>query len=169
MKFEDIPSTGGSNSFVKLKAGESVRGVFRGDPTIYRTHWVEGRSYVCHGDGCPMCEKGDKPKFRFRLNFVVNENGAYTAKIFEGSYKVYNLLKSLHGADYDLEKTVVRVERQGEKTNTVYTVLPLPGAKGILSEEAEKQISAVKLHELSPLRNAEGVESSEEAEEEVPF
>ena len=51
--------------FVRLKMdGDSVRGVFRGEPLVYRTHWLQtaegARSVVCTGKpDCPHCMAGN--------------------------------------------------------------------------------------------------------------
>jgi hypothetical protein len=156
MKFAEIQSTS-STDYVKFDDGETKQGVLRGDPKTFFTHWVQGeqRSALCSGGpACELCKKGDKPKLRFRLNFVMNENGAYVAKLLEGNRKLYMSLKALHEADYDLEKTVLRITRNGKGTNTVYSVVPK--ANGALTPEAEKQIAAVRLHALDSTQESEG-------------
>lgn len=167
MKFkEKLPSTG--KYFLRLKSGDSVKGVFRGEPYDFKQHWVNQRGSVCEGDGCPHCKEGKKPSFRFRLNFVLSENGAMVAKIFEQGWMVYESLRSLHGADYDLEKTVVQITRHGSGQDTTYSVIPLQGAKGQVTEGFEKQLGAVALHNLiSPTEDAAG--DFAESDDGVPF
>lgn len=171
MKFKDLPQETSGGSFVKIGAGESVIGVFRGEPHDFRQHWVGDRSEIClggsSGDGCVHCANGIRPTFRFRINFMVKEGNAYIAKIFEQGRRVYDQLKGLH-ADYDLEQTVVKISRQGSgKDDTVYSVLPLPPPKGSLSKEALSAIKDVKLHDLvNPIDDSESHHGSDM---DVPF
>lgn len=157
MKFRD-KSTGGGKNFLKLKAGESVRGVFRGDPYEFRQHWTANRGVKCEGASCELCKSGDKSSFRFRLNLVIQENGALAAKVFEQGWTVYELLKALHEGDYDLEKHFMKITRHGTGTDTSYSIVPVPN--GAVSKDTDKQIAAVKLADLSH-------QAAEEAEEEA--
>ena len=147
MKFKDnVASGGGGKHFLKFKAGDKYSGVLRGDPHDFKTHWGDKNSTICVGEECIECRAGKKPTFRFRLNMVVNENGAYVAKIFEQGAKAYNYLKAL-SQDYDLEKTVVKIQRHGStKDDTSYVVTPLPVQ---LTEKDLEKIAAVKLHDLA--------------------
>lgn len=141
----DKQDGGGKAAFVKLADGESIKGVFRGDPVHFKQHFVNNTGALCPGLAtCEHCKAGLKPAFRFRLNFVTNENGAYVAKIFEQGWIVYESLGSLH-EEYDLQKTVVKITRKGEKQNTSYTIIPLPN--GLTDEQAAK-IAAVPLQRL---------------------
>ena len=166
MKFKDIPSES-AGTFLKIKPGESIVGIFRGEPHDYRTHWVNNRSQECTGDGCDNCGQGVKSAFKFRINFMVKEGNAYVAKIWEQGARVYNSLKAL-SADYNLEETVVKISRQGSgKDDTVYSVLPLPPPKGSLSKEALSAIKDVKLHDLvNPIDDSESHHGSDM---DVPF
>lgn len=164
MKFRDKSSGGGKKNFLKLKAGESVRGVFRGDPVDFRQHWVGGRGIICKGEvNCPLCKEGDKAGFRFRLNFIMNENGAYVSKVFEQGWHVYKDLKALHEGDYDLEKHLMKITRQGSDQKTTYSIVPVPN--GIITKEIEEKITSVPLQDLSLASE----ESSEPEGEDLPF
>lgn len=162
MKFRDLTNAA-TKSLLRMKSGEAVKGIFRGDPTDYRQHWSNNRSYLCTGrDTCELCKAGEKSSFRFRINFVVNENGAYVAKVFEQGKAVYEALKTLH-AEYGLDKNQMKITRIGSGTDTQYTILPV--ANGALTAEQEKAISAVK---LIPLTDSQPQEPAEE-EEDLPF
>lgn len=161
MKFPDIGGSGGvaKKDRLSLKDGESARGVFRGDPHPFRQHWINNQSSFCPGKGgdCPLCASGDKSAFRFRINFVFQENGAWVAKVWEQGWKTYADLKSLHESDYDLEKTVVKVSRRGSgKNDTSYSILPVPN--GVLNAADIKAVAAVSLHDLSPREKSEAEE-----------
>lgn len=156
MQFRD--KNAGSASFLKLKAGDSVRGVFRGELNEYRQHWVEGiGGEPCPGAECEKCaqitpemtdeeKKKFKPSFRCRVNFVVNENGAYTAKIWEFGYTVYEMLKGLHEGGYELPLNLMKVTRNGTGKTTSYSVLPVPN--GLLTAEQLDAVGKVKLLDL---------------------
>lgn len=138
MKFKSITTSGGSKNYLKLKDKEFVKGIFRGEPEEFYVKWENGKS-------SSVPEGTEKASFRFRLNFVTNENGTYVAKIWESSATVYQALAAL-SQDYNLEETVVKISRNGTGTDTIYMVTPLPDK---VSEAMKKQIASVDLHDLT--------------------
>lgn len=167
MQFKQASQSLTSNSFVRLKANESIVGVFRGEPYEFKTHWLNGASEKCIGDACALCKDRIKPTFRFRLNFITKDSaGSYTAKIFEQGWNVYRALADLTSAGHDLEKNVVKITRYGSgKNDTSYSVVPTPN--GQVSEPLEKTLSQVKLYDLV---NPEDQNAPQPlAEDEVPF
>ena len=172
MKFKDLTSSGGKN-FLRMKPGDEIRGVFRGDPVDFRQHWKQGesRGYVCPGrETCDRCKAGEKSAFRFRINFVVKENAVYVAKVFEQGKASYEALKALH-QDYNLEANTMKIRRVGSGTDTTYSILPVP--KGEVSEEFLKAMETLKLNALSPF-DQDATPQAEEPEEEfteevIPF
>lgn len=144
-----------SRNFIKLKADESVTGVFRGDPFDYRIHWLqkEQRSVLCEGKECPVCQLGDKSKFRFRVNFVVREGEGYLAKVLEQGWTSYQAMINLQESGYDLEKQVIVITRRGTGLNTSYTIIPSP--KGQLNLEQQGKIAVVKLNDLGHITDEE--------------
>lgn len=173
MKFPDTEGSMDGKNYLKLKDKESARGVFRGDPYLFRIHWTGQKSAVCSGVSCPHCKVGEKSSFRFRINFLLRENDQFVAKIWEQGWKVYLQLKALHESDYDLEKTTVKVSRTGsDKNDTSYAVLPVPN--GILSPEGEAKLRGIPLHDLAVFESAESPEektpsSDSHFDEDVPF
>jgi len=87
MKFNTEVGSGDGGDYVKLKAGGSVTGVLRGELHEYEVVWVGGKSVLCTTPGAG--------KFRFKVNLVVTENGAYVSKILEQGAQVYTQLKAL--------------------------------------------------------------------------
>jgi len=145
MHFAREESKEDGKNFLKLKDGDSVTGVFRGNLYEFDIHWVGNRSQECTGPECDECMRSKK-KFRFRLNFVTKENGVCVPKIFEQGWKVYRHLKAVH-ADYNLEKTIVKISRKGSGTqDTSYTIMPVPQHQ--VPDALEKQLQAVQLHDL---------------------
>lgn len=133
-------SAGTKTDYIKLGDGETIEGVFRGEPHVFHVVWENGRS-----KDVPDSHPG--AKMRFALNFLTRVNGTVVAKIIEGSGRMYFDLKSLSENGYDLEKTKVRITRTGtDFNNTRYTVLPLPN--GTITEDVEKHLSQIKLHVL---------------------
>src|SRR5258706_16459552 len=95
MKFKD--STEGTKNLLKLKDKDTIRGVFRGEIYDFRQHWEGNKSFPCPGKTqCDKCAKGDKSSFRFKVNFIIKENGMYIAKVWDQGWTVYQLLKALH-------------------------------------------------------------------------
>jgi hypothetical protein len=170
VKFKEVVIQEGgslsSDNFIKLSDRQTVQGIFRGEPYDFRQHWLGNRSVVCSGADCPECAKGDRPKFRFRINFIGKTGNEYSAKIFEHGARFYNTLKQLHESGYDLEKTVVNVTRNGMDTQTTYTILPVPNVK--VDDLVEKKLQAIKLHDLSSFKKSEN-ESGPGDFDNIPF
>jgi hypothetical protein len=150
---------GGGNTFLKLAAGETASGVFRGDPRFFYSKWVGGK-------GVETDAEDPDGRERFRMNFVMKENGVYTAKIFEASGLVYDDLSVLDSQGYDLFKTPVSIKRQGEGKQTRYVFLPVPGGE----LEGDK-LALVANAELKDLANkpAKTTTTTPKKEEDIPF
>lgn len=169
MKFKELPKEVSGDLFLKLKPDETVQGIFQGDPYEFFNHWTGERSVDCSGEHCKHCEKGDKPRFRFRINFVMkDEQKNYVVKIWDQGRRVYETLRGL-SADYDLERTIVKVTRHGSgKNDTNYPVTPVPPPKGEFTKELATQLQKLKLHDLAnPIQDAG--ESENEEMDSVPF
>lgn len=169
MEFPEVSNGSGGMSgknFLKMKDGESVRGVFRGVPVIFRQHWSNGRGIVCPGKACDLCAEKNKALFRFRLNFVMQEGGQYVSRIVEQGWQFFNALKELN-EEYPLENHVVKISRSGTGSDTKYQVIPTPN--GLLANGTKKAVEAVQLHELSPFAEAKEEEAVALADEDLPF
>jgi len=138
MKFSkrNLDDSGPSN-YLKLKSGDSVIGVFRGEAYSFWTRWESGKSYASTA--------GDAgAKERFKMNIVVKEGEAMVAKTWEFSPTVYNQL-ALVNEEYPLETTKVKITRHGEKLDTTYSIMP---TKDQLSPGQLKSVEAVPLNLL---------------------
>lgn len=142
MKFtkREMPSGNGNGGglFLKFKDGESKNGVLRGEVYEYHQKWDGGKSHV-------VTAADPEGKSRFRLNFIVQEDGKLQAKIFEFGLTVYNQLADI-AEEYDLDKIKVKITRRGTGTDTTWMVLPL--LKEPLSPKVFKEIEAVNLNIL---------------------
>lgn len=167
MRFGEGPSasmSGQSLPFIKLKDGERLVGVFKGNPYEFHQVW-EGKKIV------PPGTKGSA--FRFRINFITKEGASYVAKVWEQGATVYHMLKDLN-ENYPLEETVVEVKRTGStKDDTRYSVLPLP-PKNQPTDAGWRVINQVPLlsleHEGAKKEEAPWPDEAPDVhEEELPF
>jgi hypothetical protein len=141
------PKNPKSGIFIKLNDGEKVHGLFRGDPVLFKIHWINKKAFPCLEDLCEHCREGDKAKFRFRINIIVEQDKVFVAKIFENNYGVYKDLKALHENGYNLEETYVSITRQGINQSTKYSILPVK-QNGGLTEHHLSLLSKIPLNEL---------------------
>lgn len=128
MRFKKIEEQTGAGNFVKLKDKESIVGVFMGEPYDFMKSWRDG----------------DKPRFRFRINFIVKEGPTFVPKIFENNLTVYRQLEELH-AEYGLDTIYVKITRNGIEKDTTYSILP---SKQQIKKEEMDHIKTIKLHDL---------------------
>lgn len=156
-----------SNLFLKLKNDkDSAVGVFRGDIYDYKQHWATGKkSLPCTGPGCQECLV-KAPSLRFRVNFIVNENGVPTAKIFEQGTKVYKQLRELD-KEWPIEKNFLKITRNGTGTDTTYSVMPIQNSQ--VTADKEKMLSEVKLNDLEVTQSESTSQESQYNEMEIPF
>lgn len=129
----------GKNTYLKINPGTAIKGIFRGVPYIFYSKW-DGQKSI------PSQKGQEGAKFRFKINFVMSENGLWSAKIWEQGYSVYDQLKSLN-QEYPLEKTIVTIKRQGEGLKTSYLILP--AKEGAISPDVASLLEKVKLHDFS--------------------
>lgn len=154
MNFRSNPSTGSNANYLKLKDQESVVLALRGDPHEYYVTWENSKSTEVP-EGTP------KAQFRFRINVVMKENGAMVSKIWEQGATIYNQLKELH-QEYDLEKTMLKVKRDGVGMDTAYSILPM---RQELTPEQQKSIASVPLQDLAPKSKEPELSLNNEGEE----
>jgi hypothetical protein len=179
MHFDDIPQkqSSGNKKFISLGDGESITGVFAGEPIRYLRHWWESqkRSTDCTRDNtCEGCKQNIKVSERFRINFIKEENKVYVAKIFEQSMKVYTSLSILH-KKYDLRKYPVTIHRMGKKNDTVYQIMPELDKE--LKPHVREYLNNIQLNDLGPIKKQESQSPpphfedppTEAYENEIPF
>lgn len=141
MKFNkrDAPSGDSQSSlFVRLKDGESIVGVPRGEVYEFFQVWEGGKSQV-------VSEDHPNAKSRFRVNLVVHEDGEFKARIWEFGLVIYNQLADI-ASEYDITQTKLKITRRGTGTDTVYMILPI--LKEPINAKALKAIEAVPLNIL---------------------
>lgn len=158
---QSIHEGSNSNLFLKLKDGESITGVARGDCYEFFQVWAGNKSKVVGPDD-------PEGKSRFRLNFVTLEDGAFVAKIWEFPTAVYDQISELN-EEYPLEKTKIKIKRNGTGTDTVYMILPL--LKEPIPAKTIKEIEAVPLNMLEHKQKSQTPKSefATNDSEEIPF
>lgn len=142
MKFPPRQSNGsdGPSNYLKIKDGESVTGILRGELyKYYQIGFGQTAQIVGPGEG----------KERFRHNFVVKEaDGTYVAKVWEFGPKIYDILSALDVSGWELANTILTISRTGStKENTKYTVTP---NKKEPTATALKEIDKLELNNLGP-------------------
>lgn len=143
MSWEKMKESKSSGLFVSLKDGESIEGVFVGNPVcFYQTfkdpaeynEWKEGRS------------------FKFKINFVAVKDGELTGRIFKGGKTVSDMLLDVK-EEYGLD-CIFKVKRSGStKDDTRYSIL----FKSKLTDKQKDAINAV------PTIKFKAIEATEEA------
>jgi len=138
MKFDKNPQADGGK-FLKLKDGDAVLGILRGEVRDFYQTWTDKVSTIV-AEGTP------KSKFRFRVNFVTMDNeGNLEPKILEQGPAMYKTLKEL-SQDYELENTVIKIKRTGSSIHdTEYAIFPLPKAP---SDKTMKALETLQLLSL---------------------
>lgn len=135
MKFNKLEEVDGGK-YLKLKDGESVVGVPRGEIYSFKLKWENGKSVV-------LGEPNPAKHNRFAMNFVVKSDAGYQAKTWEYGITLYNTLSEF-ASEMDLTKTKIKVTRKGTGTDTVYVLVPL----GQIETNSLNEIESLKLNIL---------------------
>lgn len=165
MKFtkKDIGSDSGGGNFLKLKDGESIKGVCRGEVYEFKIIWESGKSKVVGNNDL-------NGKHRYRCNFVISESGKFVAKIWEFGITINNMLADL-SEEYDLTETKIKISRVGTGKETQYTIMPL--AKDLISSKDLTEIDQISLnvleHKQKPQDDMQRYASEVDEDEPLPF
>jgi hypothetical protein len=148
----------GGGKFLKIAIGQNATGVFRGEPVSYWQKWPKG--------GVKETSETQKPGFeeRFKVNFVIHEEGVFTAKILDMNLALYNQMAEINEA-YDIETIKCKISRQPSGKGSIYLLLPL--LKESIPAKALKQIEAVELIPLGPAPSQSA--PANENTDEIPF
>lgn len=130
----------GGEVFLKIQDGETVNVVFRGEIFEFYGKWVNGKFVE-------MPQSDPTQMNRFKVNAVVYDmtQKTFVSKIWEFPTTVYNDLANIN-VHYPVEKTKIAITRKGVKTDTTYTLIPLPGP---IQDQAMKAIEKVPLKILN--------------------
>ncbi len=126
---------GGNSMFIRLKDGDSVEGVFRGQPHTF---------YQSFGDRAEYDKWAEGRSFKFKINFVVNEAGHLNVKIFQGGATIRDAILDAK-EEYGLD-CIYKIKRTGStKEDTRYAVL----FKQKLTPEGIEAVNAMELKRLT--------------------
>ncbi len=134
----EVPASTGSGGgkFLKIEIGQSVKGVFRGEPQIYYRKWPKGGVKV----------ESDVPAAgfdeRYKVNFVTQEDGVFVAKIFDCNVYIYNQIADINES-MDIETIKCKISRQSAGKGSTYMILPI--IKEVISAKALAEIEAIEL------------------------
>ncbi len=152
MKFTSHQSQVQSDKFLKIKDGEVVKGVFRGEIFEYFVKWENGKGIVVGPNG--------GGKIRFRVNIVIPDGATFKCKVFEFGMPVYDQMEMLNKAYGDLTKIKVAIARKGLALDTTYMLMPL--VQEPLAPQVLAKIEAIPLNILD-------TQKKEEAKPEIPM
>ena len=121
-------------NFLKLKDGDSIEGVFVGEPYTFYSAFKEKEEYQSWKEG---------RSFRFRVNFLVLEGGKWVPRIFQQGATTLKAIVECRN-EYTLN-CVFKIKRTGStKEDTLYSVL----FKRQLEQAERDALMNVKLLEL---------------------
>jgi len=157
---EQHAATGGL--FVRLQGdGDSVRGVFLGDPLGRELHWVDGRYVNCPGkQACEHCGDGVKTTIRVAMNFYSLDEKAL--KVIEGGTTWFKDVVRCR-TKYGLSTRSFEVQRNGASGDprTSYAILPDEN----LTPEQQRMLAALPLHDLKAILIEGAVDDHDNADQ----
>lgn len=151
-----VKESGTSGDFIKLKAGESIRLVLRGEPYLFFQKFKDRVEYTEYVEGSSR---------KFHINAIVKDGDNYKAKILQGGVKLMSAIlacKSKYGLD-----CIYELQRQGAtQQDTRYNLLYDSKLEG----EALSQVNAVPLLSLSKGRSQQpDAHNEDRGEPRIPF
>jgi len=95
----------------------------------YEQHWIERpkgkKSFVCIGDGCPLCEiLGDKPRGKFAFNVLVLSGEETKVQVLTAPPSLARQIKKAHDDERKgpIDKEFWEISRLGTGPQTQYTL-----------------------------------------------
>lgn len=95
----------------------------------YEQHWIERpkgkKSFVCLGDGCPLCEiLGDKPRGKFAFNVLVLTGDVQGVQVLTAPPSLARQIKKAHDDERKgpLDREFWEISRMGTGPTTQYTL-----------------------------------------------
>lgn len=156
MSWDELKRTKeGGKDYLRLKDGQVVFGVFRGDPLTFFSAFKDAKKYDKWAEG---------RSFRFHINFVqIEEGDKLSIKVFQGGSRIAAQLSDVR-EEYGLD-CLYKIKRTGSgKDDTQYSIL----FQSKLTPEQLAKIKKLTLIELGgvdePLKR-QGTEDSND----LPF
>ena len=146
----------GSSLFIRLKDGDSIEGMFAGEPHTYYSKFKDKPEYTAWADG---------RSFKFRLNFITkNDDNELEAKILTGGSTISNAILDMK-EEYGLD-CIFKIKRTGSgKDDTRYTIL----FKDKLKDGELAVYKSVKLNQLTKSNIIDYDERNPPPSDEEPF
>jgi len=95
----------------------------------YEQHWIERpkgkKSFVCAGEGCPLCEVlGDKPRGKFAFNVLVLTGEVQGVQVLTAPPSLARLIKKAHDDERKgpLDREFWEISRIGTGPTTQYSL-----------------------------------------------
>jgi len=95
----------------------------------YEQHWIERpkgkKSFVCMGEGCPLCEMlGDKPRGKFAFNVLVLSGEETKVQVLTAPPSLARQIKKAHDDERKgpIDKEFWEISRLGTGPQTQYTL-----------------------------------------------
>lgn len=114
----------------------------------YEQHWIDRpkgkKSFVCLGDGCPLCEiTGDKPRGKFAFNVLVLNEDTPTVKVLTAPPSLARQIKKAHDDERKgpIDREFWELSRLGTGPQTQYTLNYVRGRD--LAEEWKMTLDSV--------------------------
>ena len=115
----------------------------------YEQHWIERpkgkKSFVCQGDGCPLCEiLGDKPRGKFAFNILVLTGSDQSVQVLTAPPSLARQIKKAHDDERKgpIDREYWELSRLGTGPTTQYTLNFVRGRD--LAEEWKLDLDIVK-------------------------
>jgi hypothetical protein len=151
-----------ANNFKPTEKAQLIKFLDQSGPfAVYNEHWLDAktegqRSYVCAGQGCPLCLKlNDKPKKKYGFSVAVISPTETTLARFIATPLYF---KALHAAEHSpsgpLTKNYWSVFRHGSMKDTILTLNPVKSRDlledyGIDEAKVEADIAGMTLFDAS--------------------
>lgn len=110
----------GPSNYLKLKDGESVIGILRGEMHSFRMKWEGGQSI--------KLDEPDKSRHnRWKVNIAIEEGSDLVVKVFEYGVDLYDQFADIQDASKskDITRFKIRISRRGTAMNTKYMAIPV--------------------------------------------
>lgn len=130
----------GPSNYLKLRDGESVIGILRGEMHSFRVKWENGSS--------TKLDEPDRNRHnRWKVNIVVKEGSGLVVKVFEYGVDLYDqfadIQEALKETGKDISQIKLRISRRGTAMNTKYLVMPR--SDDPISPSLMKELEQMKL------------------------
>lgn len=163
-----------TDRYLKIKDGESIDCVIRGDIRKFQKHF--GNTIRECGDGCAICPPAETdyrddrwPSKRFITNVVRKIEGVLVAQLFENGMKLHDQIEEAKRFQPKLNDMKVNIKREQVNGFATYTLSVI----GEIELPILAAVECVELHSIEPWSPQENVVEAAPlipvVEDECPF